>query len=47
MKIVVHHLPAAFLTRDGPFGVVLAVFEVRLQLVEAKGGRAAEAGVIT
>lgn len=30
----VGHSPTSLLTVDGPFGVVLAVLEVRLQLVE-------------
>lgn len=39
--------PTPLLAVDGPFGVVLAVLQVGLQLVQAQRGCAAEAGVVT
>lgn len=41
------HSPTSVLAVDRPFGVVLAVLEVRLQLVQPQCGRAAEASVVT
>lgn len=46
MSSIPGHSPAAFLARDRSLRVVLAVFEVRLQLVKTQSCGAAEASVV-
>lgn len=41
------HSPTSLLTVDRPFGVVLAVLEVRLQLVQPQRGYTAKTSIVT
>ena len=43
----VTHLPTSFLTGNRPFGIVLTVLEMRLQLVQPQCSCAAKACIIT